>query len=58
MRPWDIDDCEVAIAQLKEQVYSLTAQYEELQNRIWDLENEQWVLLTLLTLIGVTPSLT
>jgi hypothetical protein len=41
MRPWDIDDCEVAIAQLKDQYFSLQCYVEELKADLWRLQEEK-----------------
>lgn len=40
MRPWDLEDCEVAIFTLKEQVMILESLVYELQNRVEILESE------------------
>lgn len=41
MRPWDLDDCEVAIAELKDSLSSLRSYVDELEQRIFELEDEQ-----------------
>lgn len=41
MRPWDLDDCEVGIAQLKEDFSSLQSLVWELQERVTELEDAE-----------------
>lgn len=40
MRAWDLDDCEVAIANLKQEIEYLKGYIYELKDRVESLEDE------------------
>jgi hypothetical protein len=40
MRPWDMEDCEVSIFQLKDKVVELECRLEEMSHLIFELQDE------------------